>query len=47
MFKEVLTDMVKNGEVDVTSRYESLNKNNITGDFKFVFQKNSYLTIVI
>ncbi len=36
MFKEVLKDMVKNGEVDVTSRYESLNKNNILGDFKFV-----------
>jgi KUP system potassium uptake protein len=36
MFKEVITDMVKKGEVDVTSRYESLNKNNIIGDFKFV-----------
>jgi KUP system potassium uptake protein len=36
MFKEVLKDMVQNGEVDVTSRYESLNKNNILGDFKFV-----------
>jgi KUP system potassium uptake protein len=36
MFKEVLKDMVKNGEVDVTSRYESLNKNNILGDFKFI-----------
>ena len=39
MFKEVLTDMVKNGEVDVTSRYESLNKNNILGDFKFVLSE--------
>ncbi|RTY95184.1 KUP/HAK/KT family potassium transporter [Flavobacterium sp. GT3R68] len=36
MFKEVIKDMVKNGEVDITSRYESLNKNNILGDFKFV-----------
>jgi len=36
MFKEVLKDMVHNGEVDVTSRYESLNKNNILGDFKFI-----------
>lgn len=39
MFKEVITDMVKNGEVDVTSRYESLNKNNIIGDFKFVLSE--------
>jgi KUP system potassium uptake protein len=39
MFKEVLRDMVKNGEVDVTSRYESLNKNNIIGDFKFVLSE--------
>lgn len=39
MFKEVLTDMVKNGEVDVTSRYESLSKNNILGDFKFVLSE--------
>ncbi|HEX8270667.1 MAG TPA: KUP/HAK/KT family potassium transporter [Flavobacterium sp.] len=39
MFKEVLRDMVKNGEVDVTSRYESLNKNNILGDFKFVLSE--------
>ena len=39
MFKEVLKDMVKNGEVDVTSRYESLNKNNILGDFKFVLSE--------
>ena len=36
MFKEVLKDMVSNGEVDISSRYESLNKNNILGDFKFV-----------
>ena len=39
MFKEVLTDMVKKGEVDITSRYESLNKNNILGDFKFVLSE--------
>ena len=39
MFKEVLRDMVKKGEVDVTSRYESLNKNNILGDFKFVLSE--------
>jgi KUP system potassium uptake protein len=39
MFKEVLTDMVQNGEVDVTSRYESLSKNKILGDFKFVLSE--------
>lgn len=36
MFRKVVQDMVKNGEVDITSRYESLNKNNVIGDFKFV-----------
>ncbi|HLA55187.1 MAG TPA: KUP/HAK/KT family potassium transporter [Flavobacterium sp.] len=39
LFKAVLRDMVKNGEVDITSRYESLNKNNIIGDFKFVLSE--------
>jgi KUP system potassium uptake protein len=33
MFKEVIKDSAK-GEVDITSRYESLSKNNIIGDFK-------------
>jgi KUP system potassium uptake protein len=36
MFRKVVSDLVKNGEVDITSRYESLNKNNVIGDFKFV-----------
>lgn len=36
MFKKVVRDMVKRGEVDITSRYESLNRNNVIGDFKFV-----------
>jgi KUP system potassium uptake protein len=36
MFKQVVRDMVKRGEVDITSRYESLNRNNVIGDFKFV-----------
>ena len=31
--------MVSNGEVDISSRYESLNKNNILGDFKFVLSE--------
>ncbi|QHT69612.1 KUP/HAK/KT family potassium transporter [Rhodocytophaga rosea] len=35
-FKKVVEDLVKNGEVDITSRYESLNKQNVTGDFRFV-----------
>ena len=39
MFKEVIKNMVQKGEVDVTSRYESLNKNNIIGDFKFVLSE--------
>ncbi len=36
MFRKVVADMVLNKEVDITSRYESLNKNNVIGDFKFV-----------
>ncbi len=36
MFRKVVQDMVKAGEVDITSRYESLNRNNVIGDFKFV-----------
>lgn len=36
MFRKVVEDLVKNGEVDITSRYESLNRNNVIGDFKFV-----------
>lgn len=36
MFRKVVEDLVMNKEVDITSRYESLSKNNIIGDFKFV-----------
>jgi KUP system potassium uptake protein len=36
MFRKVVEDLVKNQEVDITSRYESLNRNNVIGDFKFV-----------
>jgi KUP system potassium uptake protein len=39
MFKEVIKDMMKKGEVDITSRYESLSKNHIIGDFKFVLSE--------
>jgi len=36
MFRKVVQDLVRGGEVDITSRYESLNRNNVIGDFKFV-----------
>ena len=39
MFKEVIKEMVQRGEVDITSRYESLSKNHIIGDFKFVLSE--------
>ncbi|MCA0231351.1 MAG: KUP/HAK/KT family potassium transporter [Bacteroidetes bacterium] len=35
-FKKVIEEMVKNKEVDITSRYESLNRHNVIGDFRFV-----------
>ncbi len=38
-FRKVVEELMKNGEVDVTSRYASLNKQNITGDFRFVVLK--------
>lgn len=36
MFRQVVEDMVKNKEVNVVSRYESLSKNNVIGDFRFI-----------
>ncbi|MBK8788053.1 MAG: KUP/HAK/KT family potassium transporter [Chitinophagaceae bacterium] len=36
MFKKVVEDLVANREVNVTSRYESQQRNNIVGDFKFI-----------
>lgn len=36
LFRKVVEDLVKNREVNVTSRYESLEKNNVVGDFQFV-----------
>ncbi len=36
MFRKVVEDMVKNKEVNIVSRYESLSKNNVRGDFRFV-----------
>ena len=35
-FRKVVEDMVLNKEVDITSRYESLSRQNVTGDFRFV-----------
>ena len=36
LFRMVVEELVKKGEVDITSRYESLNKHQIIGDFRFV-----------
>ena len=36
MFKKVVEDLVTNREVNVTSRYESQQRNNVVGDFQFV-----------
>lgn len=36
LYRKVIEDLVKNGEVDITSQYQSLNKHNISGDFRFV-----------
>jgi len=36
LFRKVVEDLVKKGEVDITSHYKSLNKHKIVGDFRFV-----------
>jgi KUP system potassium uptake protein len=36
MFRKVVQDLVANKEVNITSRYESLERNNVVGDFQFV-----------
>jgi KUP system potassium uptake protein len=36
MFRKVVQDLVKQHEVDIVSRYESLNKNQVIGDFRFI-----------
>jgi len=36
MFRKVVEEMVANREVNIVSRYESLQRNNIVGDFEFV-----------
>ena len=39
MFRQVVTSLAENKEVDVVSRYESLHRENIAGDFRFVVMK--------
>jgi KUP system potassium uptake protein len=43
-FRQIVTTLTANKEVDIISRYESLQKNHIAGDFKFVVLKK-YLAL--
>jgi len=36
MFRQVVTDLVKAKEIDITSRYQSLRTQDVVGDFQFV-----------
>jgi KUP system potassium uptake protein len=36
MFRKVVADLVANNEVNITSRYESLERNSVVGDFQFI-----------
>lgn len=36
MFRKVVEELVNNKEVNITSRYESLERNNVVGDFQFI-----------
>jgi len=36
MFRKVVEDLVANREVNITSRYESLERSNVVGDFSFI-----------
>jgi KUP system potassium uptake protein len=36
LFRKVVEDLVKKGEVEIMSKYKSLNKHKIVGDFRFV-----------
>lgn len=36
LFRKVVEELVKNKEIDITSKYPSLNKYHIVGDFRFV-----------
>jgi KUP system potassium uptake protein len=35
-FREVIEDLVKSGEIKISSNYESLRKHNVESDFKFI-----------
>lgn len=50
-FRKVVEDLVKKGEVDITSKYTSLHKHKIIGDFRFVvlekvLSKSNVLTFI-
>lgn len=36
LYRKVVEELVRNGEVDITSKYTSLNKHKIVGDFRFI-----------
>ncbi len=36
LYRKVVEELVKNGEVDITSQYSSLNRHKIAGDFRFI-----------
>lgn len=36
LMKKVVSELMASGEIDISSRYESLHKNNVTGDFEYV-----------
>ena len=46
MFRKVVEDLVANKEVNVISRYESLERNNIVGDFQFIVMEK-YLSQIM
>ena len=43
-FRKVIEELVRQKEVDITSRYESLSKQHVTGDFRFVVLEK-YLSV--
>lgn len=43
-FRIIVSDLAEKGEVDIISRYESLHKNQVSGDFRFVVMKK-YLAL--
>jgi KUP system potassium uptake protein len=43
MFRKVVEELVNNNEVNITSRYESLEKNNVVGDFQFVVMEKIFV----